>query len=74
MVSEAQYITDESGKTSVLVPLSEWEALKNEAQTARRELEILTGLKEAFDEVKESRRTGKKLPLVRDWLANGGLD
>ncbi len=77
MLSTIQYITDAAGnKTSVIVPIDEWDAVSRdakEANRAKRELEILIGIREALEEVKEAKRTGRELPLVRD-LLNESLD
>ena len=60
---------DEKGeKTSVLVPMKTWERINLEYNKLQNKLKVLTGIKESFIEVKEARKSGKKLQTLKDFL------
>lgn len=60
---------DEKGeKTSVLVPLKTWEKINEDYNKLQNKLMVLTGIKEGFNEVKEARKSGKKLQTLKDFL------
>ena len=60
---------DEKGeKTSVLVPLKTWERMNQEYNKLQNKLKVLTGIKEGINEVKEARKSGKKLQTLKDFL------
>jgi len=70
MASALKYMIDENGdKTSVLVPLKTWEKINQEYSKLQNKLSILTGIKEGFKEVKEARKSGKKLQTLKDFLS-----
>ena len=69
MADALKYMIDENGaKTSVVVPLKTWEKLNNEYTRLQNKLKVLTGIKDGLKEVKEARRTGKKLQTLIEFL------
>lgn len=69
MASTLKYMVDEKGdKTSVLVPLKTWERINQEYSQLQNKLRVLTGIKEGFNEVKEVKKSGKKLQTLKDFL------
>lgn len=69
MASSLKYMIDDKGdKTSVLVPLKTWERINQEYSKLKNKLSVLTGIKEGFNEVKEARKSGKKLQTLKDFL------
>ena len=69
MASALKYMIDEKGeKTSVLVPLKTWERMHQEYNKLQNKLKVLTGIKEGIKEVKEARKSGKKLQTLKDFL------
>ncbi len=69
MSSAVKYITDEKGgKTSVLVPLKTWEKMNLEYARLQRKLNVLTGIKEGLREIKEAKKSGKKLQTLKAFL------
>ena len=63
------YITDRYGKQSaVVVPIAEWEEIMESLAKMKRKLEILTGLKEAVEEVKMAKEGKLKLKSLKDFL------
>ena len=62
-------MVDEKGqKTSVLVPLSTWTRINDDFTKLQNKLKVLLGIKSAFNEVKLSKKTGKKLQTLKDFL------
>ena len=69
MANTLKYMVDEKGdKTSVLVPLKTWEKINNDYTKLQNKLKVLTGIKDAFIEVKEAKKTGRKLQTLKDFL------
>ncbi len=69
MASAFRYMIDENGeKTSVLVPIRTWKKLNEDYSMLKKKLEVLTGIKSAFTEVKEAKNTGKELQTLKDFL------
>ena len=69
MGSALKYIVDEKGaKTSVLVPLKTWEKVNQEYTKLQNKLKVLTGIKEGLREVREAKKSGKKLQTLKDFL------
>ena len=67
MGSELKYIVDEKGnKISVLVPIKAWNKINEDYIKLQNKLKVLTGLKNGFAEVKDAKRTGKKLQTLRN--------
>lgn len=62
-------MVDEKGdKTSVLVPLKTWERINQNYNKLQNKLKVLTGIKEGFNEVKEARKSGRKLQTLKDFM------
>jgi hypothetical protein len=69
MPNALKYIVDESGhKTSVLVPVKVWEDLNTNYQKLQNKLHVFSSIKDGLKEVKNSRKTGKKLQTLKDFL------
>ena len=69
MSDSIKYIFDESGnKTSVLVPIKIWEDLNGDYQKLQQKLLIMSSIEEGLKEVKQAKRTGKKLQTLKDFL------
>ena len=69
MVDAFKYIVDEKGdKTSILVPLKTWQKINDDYSKLQNKLKVLLGIKVGINEVKESKRTGKKLQTLKDFL------
>jgi len=70
MSSALKYIVDDEGhKTSVLVPVKTWEDMSERYEKLKKKLVILTGIQEGILEVKESRKAGKSLQTLSDFLS-----
>ena len=69
MPATLKYIVDENGhKSSVLVPVKVWEDLNAKYLKLQNKLDVLNGIREGLDEVKEARKTGRKLQTLKDFL------
>jgi len=69
MASALKYIVDENGdKTSVLVPLKTWEKINQDYYKLQNKLKVLTGIKEGLAEVRDAKKSGKKLKTLKDFL------
>jgi hypothetical protein len=69
MATALKYIVDEKGdKTSVLVPIKTWEKVNDDFIKIQNKLRILTGIKSSLSEIKEARRSGKKLQTLNNFL------
>ena len=68
-MSKLQYIVDENGnKSSVLVPLDEWDSINDKYNKLLKKVKVLTGIKKAIAEVVEAKKTGKRLMTLNDFL------
>ncbi len=69
MAGAIKYMVDEKGdKTSVLVPIRTWEKINQEYTKLQNKLKVFTGIKEGLSEVKEAKKSGKKLQTLKDFL------
>jgi hypothetical protein len=69
MASALKYMVDENGdKTSVLVPIRTLEKINKEYTKLQNKLKVFTDIKEGIVEVKEARKSGKKLQTLKDFL------
>lgn len=69
MPNALTYIVDEKGKkTSVLVPLKTWEKITTDYSQLQNKLRVLTGIKDGLNEIKDAKRSGKKLQTLKDFL------
>ncbi len=64
-----KYITDENGKkTSVLVPLKTWEDLNVNYSKLQGKLDVFKSVEQGFAEIKQAKKTGKKLTTLKEFL------
>ena len=69
MGSAIKYMVDGKGdKTSVLVPLKTWEKINQEYAKLQNKLKVFTAIKSGFNEVKEAKKSGKKLQTLKAFL------
>jgi hypothetical protein len=69
MTSALKYMVDENGeKTSVLVPLKTWEKINRDYHKLQNKLNVLTGIKDGLNEVRDANKSGKKLQTLKDFL------
>ncbi len=69
MQQELKYIVDKKGhKQSVLVPIKTWESLNEKYEKLSKKLETLTGIQKSLNEVRESKKSGKKLSSLKSFL------
>lgn len=69
MATPIQFIIDNEGhKKSVIVPYKQWEELNQRYKKLHNKVQILTGIQEALKEVANSRKTGKQLQSLSDFL------
>lgn len=69
MAQPIKYMIDEKGqKTSVLVPLTTWTKINTDFTKLQNKLQVLLGIKSALNEVSQSKKTGKKLQTLKDFL------
>lgn len=72
MPGALKYMIDENGeKTSVLVPIKTWEKINHDYSKLQNKLKVLTGIREGLNEVKEAKRSGKRLQTLKDFLREG---
>lgn len=70
MAQPLKYMVDEKGqKTSVLVPLTTWTKINEDYSNLQNKLKVLLGIQSAFNEVKVSKKSGKKLQSLKDFLS-----
>lgn len=70
MAGAFKYMVDENGdKTSVLVPIKTWHKINEDYNKLQNKLTVLTGIKNGLTEVKEARKTGKKLQTLKEFLS-----
>ncbi len=66
MKSDVKYIVDESGeKTSVVVPLKEWNRIHQDHDKLMKKIEILTGIKTSMIEIRKARKSGNQLQSLQ---------
>lgn len=69
MAGALKYMVDENGeKTSVLVPIRTWEKINKEYTQLQNKLKVFTSINEGLSEIKEARKSGKKLQTLKDFL------
>ncbi len=69
MASDLKYMIDENGdKTSVLVPLKTWEKINQDYSKLQNKLKVFIGIQEGFNEIKDAKKSGKKLQTLKDFL------
>lgn len=69
MAEALKYMIDENGdRTSVLVPIRTWEKINQEYAKLQNKLTVFTGINEGLAEIKEAKKSGKKLQTLKDFL------
>jgi len=72
MAEALKYIVNQKGDpTSVLVPLRTWKKINSDYARLQNKLIVLTGIKQGLAEIKEAKRSGKKLQTLKDFLSEG---
>lgn len=70
MADALQYMVDEKGqKISVLVPIKTWEKMNHEHSLLESKIKILTDIKEGLNEIREAKKSGKKLQILNEFLS-----
>lgn len=65
-----KYLVNEKGqKTSVVVPLQAWNKMNDDFSKLQKKLQVLLGIQSALHEVKLSKKSGKKLQTLKDFLS-----
>jgi PHD/YefM family antitoxin component YafN of YafNO toxin-antitoxin module len=63
------YITDSYGKQSaVIIPIDDWKLMNDKLIKIENKLKILTGLKDAIEEVHQAREGKIELQSFKDFL------
>jgi len=61
---------DEKGDTtSVLVPLKTWKKINEDLAKLQKKMQVLTGIKDGLSEIKEAKKSGKKLQTLKQFLS-----
>ncbi len=69
MPETLKYIVNNNGhKSSVLVPVKVWEDLNNNYQKLQKKLNILSNISDGLNEIKQAKKTGRKLQKLKDLL------
>jgi hypothetical protein len=69
MAGAFKYMVDEKGdKTSVLIPLKTWNKMNDDYTRLQNKLKVIMGLKKAIVEVKNAKKTGKRLQTLKSFL------
>ena len=64
-----KYIVDNNGhKSSVLVPIKDWDEINNKYNALLNKVKVMTGIQKGLQEVKNAKKTGKKLQTLKDFL------
>ena len=70
MPTPLKYIVDDTGqKTSVLVPVKIWEDLNNNYKKLEQKLKILNGIQQGLLEVNQTKKSGRKLQTMKEFLS-----
>ncbi|MBI1782077.1 MAG: hypothetical protein HYR66_12020 [Sphingobacteriales bacterium] len=70
MANVLKYMVDEKGeKTSVLVPLKTWEKINHDYLKLQQKLKVFVSIKNGLQEVKQAKKTGKKLQTLKEFLS-----
>ena len=69
MKNSVQYIVDNKGiKTSVIVPVDEWEKINADYKKLRNKLEVFSAVQDGLVEIKAAKGEGKELQTLSDFL------
>lgn len=65
------YITDEEGnQKAVIISIEEWNKFKNENLKLKKKLNLLSGVKDAFQEIEEIKKGNKKKGITLSEFLN----
>ena len=69
MPNALKYITDKNGyATAVVVPIKAGKKINSDYSKLQNKLKILTSIKEGIEEVKQAKKSGKKLQSLKEFL------
>ena len=69
MESALKYVIDDNGhRSSVLVPIKDWDEINKKYTALLNKVSIMTGIQKGLQEVKQAKKTGKKLQTLKDFL------
>lgn len=69
MQTRFQIYTDADGnKSSIIVPYDEWTKLTGKVKRLENKLKVFSGIRDGISEVNQSRRTGKQLQRLSDFI------
>lgn len=69
MPTVVKYMFDGKGeKTSVIIPIKTWKKINEDFTKLHNKLSVFTGIKNGIEEVKQAKKTGKKLQTLKDFL------
>ena len=69
MSTALKYMIDEKGTTtSVLVPLKTWNKLNQDFSNLQKKMKVFSNIQNGWEEIKEAKKTGKKLQTLKDFL------
>lgn len=64
-----KYIVDDTGaKTSVIVPIKQWEKLHSDYKKLQEKLDIFQSIRDGINEIKDAKKQGKELENLSDFL------
>ena len=64
-----KYLVDEKGcRLAVVIPVDTWNVLNTRYDKCLKKVNVLTGIQEGFEEVKATRKSGKRLQTLKDFL------
>ncbi|HEY1113825.1 MAG TPA: hypothetical protein VGE66_09690 [Chitinophagaceae bacterium] len=64
-----KYIVDDKGRrVAVLVPIQVWEDSNANYQKLQNKLDVLQNIQDGLKEVKQARKSGRKLQTLKDFL------
>ncbi len=69
MPTALKYITDKKGDaTAVVVPIREWKKINSNYSKLQSKLKIFTSIQEGIEEVRQAKKSGKKLQSLKEFL------
>lgn len=66
MISNLKYMTDEKGNKSAVIKT--WKESQKKLKTLQKEMEIISGIRDALNEIKAAKVKNKKLPPLSSIL------
>lgn len=69
MITSLKYLTNEKGQRSaVIVPIKTWNESQKKLKSIQKEIEIISGIRDALHEIKSIKLKKKKLPTLSSVL------